>query len=222
MEFLSDEELFCGQRCYAYTVVDRPDEIFVSRIQKRFLLGIREGRVKGYRSPRIYALHLKTGTMSVMSLEPFLELDIVFEDLPVRRHDDFPGLKYAANTEGHQYVAPIHKMGRDYVAALSSARETDEKTTVGVPGIIPFFGRSKWVQKEKSHSGTFFLEVFDKGHPSKPIVQLQKGFKDMWLLPSVFEVATWVQGKEHPILVVVDRENPKRTKKGRILLIRPN
>ena len=46
-----------------------------------------------------------------------------------------------------------------------------------IPGIIPFFGRSKWFQKEESHKGTFFLEVFDKEHPSKPIVQLQKKFK---------------------------------------------
>jgi hypothetical protein len=150
-------------------------------------------------------------------------LDILFEDLPAGRHEDYSELAFSADPEGHGFklVAPIRKMDKEFVATLSSARKTTEKTTFGIPSIIPFFGRGSWLQKEEFHSGTFFLEIFDKGHPSKPVVQLQKVFKDKWLLPSVFDVATWAQGTKEPILVVVDDENPSRHRKERILLIQP-
>jgi hypothetical protein len=118
-------------------------------------------------------------------------------------------------------VAPIQRISKEFVATLTSARKTSKKTTFGMPGIIPFFGRQKWFQKEKSHSGTFFLEIFDKDHPSRPIVQLQKEFKDLWRLPSIFEMVNWTQSAKEPFLVVVDRENPIKERRGRILVIRP-
>ena len=223
IEFLSNEELFCGQRLYAYAVADRPNEIFVTSLDSDDIDGFRTGQIQGYRSPKVYVLNVRTNTAYTMAVDRFLELDILFEDLPVGRHENYAELAFGADPEGHGFklVAPIRKMGKEYVTTLSSARKTTEKTTFGLPSIIPFFGRSGWFQKEESHSGIFFLEIFDKDHPSKPVVQLQKIFKNKWLLPSVFEMAAWAQGTEEPILVVVDDETPTKHKEARILLIRP-
>ena len=179
--------------------------------------------IQGGRPPKVYELNIKTRTAHTMALERFLELDILFEDLPGGGHEDYPEFAFVADpvVDGFGFVAPIRKLGKEFVATLSSERETTENISIGIPNIIPFFGRSSWVEKEESHSGTFFLEVFDKDQPSKPVVQLKKVFKDKWLLPSVSDVATWAQGTKEPILVVVDQENPGKHRKERILLIRP-
>ena len=65
------------------------------------------------------------------------------------------------------------------------------------------------------------LEIFDSGVPSKPIVQLQKEFVDLRRLPPIQEVASWAQGAEEPILVVVDNDSTIKQRMGRILVVRP-
>jgi len=220
-EFESKERLFCGNGCYSFSVVGRPDEIFVSPFRGRTLSDLRLGKVQMRHVPKVYALNLKSNTVDLMELDRFLECDIVFEVLPVRGYEANSELKYGGDPAGHKYVAPIRRRGKEFVATLSSERRTSEKTTFGAPGIIPFIGRQKWFQKEESHSGTFFLEIFDEEQPSKPIVQLRKEFRDLWLLPSIFEMASWAQGAEEPFLVVVDNESTINKGQGRILLIRP-
>ena len=180
IEFLSEDiNLHCYGGCKAYTVTGRSYEIFVSSIGEYTLEGLRRGDVKMGHFPKIYVLNLKSRAVKLMELDHFLGLDIIFEDFPVRGYEKHPEIEYGGKTDGHNYVAPIQRKGKEFIATLSSARKTSEKTTFGIPGIIPFFGRSKWFQKEESHKGTFFLEVFDKEHPSKPIVQLQKKFNDL-------------------------------------------
>ena len=222
IEFETTERLFCGNYCYAFSVAGRPDEIFISPFRKQTLTGLRQGTVNMGHPPKVYVLNLKTITVNLMDLERFLELDILFEDLPVRGYEADQDLKAGGNPAGHKYVAPFHKMGKEYVAVLSSKRKTSEKTTFGTPSIIPFMGRQKWSQKEKSHSGTIFLEIFDKENPSTPIVQLQKEFSNLAHLPSIFEMASWTQGAREPLLVVVDNESTINKKRGRILLLRPH
>lgn len=223
VEFLSEEKMFSSQRFYAYAVAGRPDEIFVTTLDSKSINGFRTGEIHGYRPPKVCVLNVKTDTEHTMDIDRFLKLDILFEDLPAGRHEDYSELSLGADPEGHgsKLVAPIQKAGKEFVAALSSERKTREKITFGIPNIIPFFGRGRWFQTEDTHSGTLFLEIFDKDLPSKPVVQLQKGFKDKWLLPSVFDVMAWAQGAAEPILVVVDHENPVKHGKERILLIRP-
>jgi hypothetical protein len=222
IEFLSEDiDLYCHGGCKAYTVVGRPDEIFVSSIGEYALKHLRQGKVNMSHSPDIYVLNLKSRAVTLMGLDRFLKLDITFEDFPVRGYEKHPEIEFGGNPDGHKYVASIQRKGEEFIATLSSVRKTSEKTTIGIPGIIPFFGRSKWFQKEESHKGTFFLEIFDKEHPSKPIVQLQKKFNDLWLLPSILEMASWTQGTKEPFLVVVDHENPITERRGRILVIRP-
>jgi len=223
IEFLSDKELVSGQKFSAYAVTGRTDVIFVTILDENDINGLRTGRTQGGRPPNVYELNIKTKTARIMALEHLMELDILFEGLPVGVYKDYPGLALSADPKEDDLglVAPIRKMGKEFVATLSSEQETTENTTFSIPNIIPFFGRSKWFQKEESHSGTFFLEIFDKDHPSKPVAELQKVFKDKWLLPSVFDVAAWAQGTKEPILVVVDNENPVKHRKARILLIRP-
>jgi hypothetical protein len=180
---------------------------------------LRGEKIKGP-SEKIYVLNVESRALALIELDRFLKLDIIFEDFPVRGYKKHPEINYGGNPEGHNYVAPIQRNGKEFIATLSSLRKTSERTTFGIPNIIPFFGRSEWFQKEDSHKGTFFLEIFDREHPSKPIVQLQKKFNDLWLLPSVFEMASWTQGAKEPFLVVVDHENPIRERKGRILVFR--
>ena len=221
VEFLSEERLYCGNYCYSFSVAGRPDEIFVSPFRGRTLSALRQGNAQKSHPYDVYVVNLKTNTVHLIELDDFLELDIVFEDFPVRGYEAYPEVKYRGNPAGHIYVAPIQRAGEEFVAALSSERRTSEKTTFGSPSIIPFMGRQEWVQTEPSYSGTFLLEIFDTSHPSKPVVQLRKDFKDLRLLPPVHEMASWTQGAEKPILVVVDNESVSRKGKGRILVIRP-
>jgi hypothetical protein len=221
IEFLSEDiKLYCHGGCQAYTVAGKPDEIYVLSMRKDILTALLRGEVIKGPFQKVYVLNLKSRALTLMELDRFLKLDIIFEDFPVRRYQKHPEIEYGGNPDGHNYVAPIQRNGKEFIATLSSARKTSEKTTFGIPGIIPFFGRSEWFQKEESHKGTFFLEIFDTEHPSKPIVQLQKKFKDLWLLPSIFEMASWTQGTKEPVLVVVDHENPIKERRGRILVFR--
>ena len=223
IEFQSEDRLYCGNYCYSFAVVGRPDEIFVSRSDANTLSRYRrEQRIKFSPHEKVYVLNLKSKMVSLMTPERFLQLEFIAEALPVDKFSDYPELQYGGNPDAHEYVAPIQRVGKEFVATLSSVRKTSEKTTFGIPGIIPFFGRSEWFQKEKSHSGTFFLEIFDKERPLKPIVQLQKKFRDLWLLPSIFKMASWTQGAKEPFLVVVDNDSLIKNKKGRIFLIRPH
>jgi hypothetical protein len=221
IEFISEDiKLYCHGGCHAYTVAGRPDEIYVSPLSKDALTGLRQGKVEMSHSPKVGVLNVQSRALALMELDRFLKLDILFEDFPVRDYEKHPEIKYGGNPEGHNSVSPILRNGKEFVATLSSVRKTSERTTFGIPGIIPFFGRSTWFEKEKSLKGTFFLEIFDREHPTKPIVQLQKTFNDIWLLPSVFEMASWTQGAKEPFLVVADHENPIREKRVRILVFR--
>lgn len=221
IEFLSEDiNLYCHGGCKAYTVAGRSDEIFVSSIGEDTLTGLRQGKLKMSHFPKIYVLNLKSRAVTLIELYRFLKLNIKFEDFPVRRYEKYPEIEYGGNPDGHDYVVPIQRKNKEFIATLSSTRKTSEKTTFGIPGIIPFFGRSRWFQKEESHKGTFFLEVFDKEHPSEPVIQLQKKFNDLWLLPSIFEMASWTQGAKEPFLVVVDHENPITKRRGRILVLK--
>jgi hypothetical protein len=222
IEFLSEDiKLYCDGGCQAYTVAGRPDEIYVLSMRSDILAALIRGEVITGPFQKVYVLNLQSNTLTRMELDRFVKLDIIFEDLPVRTYHKHSELGYGGNPDGHDSVAPIQRNGKEFIATLSSARKTSESITFGIPNIIPFFGRSEWFQKEKSYRGTFFLEIFDTKYPAKPIVQLQKTFKDLWLLPSIFEMASWAQGAKDPFLVVVDHENPIKEHRGRILVIRP-
>lgn len=222
-EFVTEfrfRHLPCIEDCHAFSVAGRPDEIFVSSSRKDILLGIRRGQVQVHHDDKISVLNYKTKTASMMSLERFLKLDIVFEELPVSGYRDYPTLKYGGKPDEHNYVAPIRKNGKEFVATLSSKGRENEKTTFGMPGIIPFWGRTKWFQKETTYSGTLFLEVFDMERPSEPLLQLQKNYQNLSYLPSIFDMASWTQGSKPPFLVVVCAANLNKAIPARILLIR--
>ena len=82
-------------------------------------------------------------------------------------------------------------------------------------------GRQKWFEKETYYSGTIFLEVFDKERPLKPIVQFKKSVRNLDILPQLDQTVEWTQGAEHPFLVIVERGNLLKKRKGQIFLIRP-
>lgn len=109
------------------------------------------------------------------------------------------------NSEGHNYVAPIQRNGKEFIATLSSVRKTSEKKPLlGYRVLFHFLADQNGFKKRSP----------TRGHPSKPFVQLQKKFNDLWLLPSIFEMASWTQGAKEPFLVVVDRKNPITERRG--------
>lgn len=207
--------------CSSYTVVGRPDEIFVSSLREDTLLGIRRGQVQVKPSDKVRVLNLKTKTASVMRLDRFVELDIVFEELPVGRYYDHPELMCGGKPDAHAYVAPIRRNGKEFVTTLSSKGEATEKTTFGIPSIMPFWGRKKWFEKRTFYSGTLFLEVFDTQRPSEPIVQLQKSYQNHSYLPPIFKMASWAKGSEEPYLIVICSGNPSKGIPVRVFAIRP-
>ena len=130
VEFLSkDHRPYCGIICSSYAVVERPHEIFVSSTRKDILQRIRSGEVEIGPPSNVYVLNLKTKTVNLISLDRFVELDIIFEDLPVGGYEDYPEIRYGGDPDGHRYVAPIKRRGNEFIAALSSEVKTTEKTT---------------------------------------------------------------------------------------------
>ena len=91
---------------------------------------------------------------------------------------------------------------------VSSDSDTVSKSDIGVPSIIPFMGRQHIVESVNYYSGVVFLEVFDVGHPSEPMMRFSKEFETWRTLPRLREFASWVQGAERPVLVVLDRQTP--------------
>ena len=79
----------------------------------------------------------------------------------------------------------------------------------------------KWFEKKTFYSGTLFLEVFDEKRPSEPIVQLQKTYRNSSYLPSILKMASWAQGSERPVLVVVCSGNLNMGIPAKVLVIRP-
>ncbi len=221
IEFQSEKRISYCNRRYAFVVAGQPDRIFLSPEDERSIKALRQGLEQMGYSPDIFILDENTATVEAIPFEQFLKLDIVFEDLPVGGPEKYPDIDCAGDPEGHSFNAPIRKKGREFVAVLSSDRKTFHKYSCCIPGIIPFFGRSQWIQKEPYHSGTLFLEIFDTEHPERPVARLEKTFKDVWLLPSIFDMACWVQGTEAPMLVVADNESTLKNIPGRVLLIRP-
>jgi len=208
--------------CYPFAAVGRPDEIFVSTLKAKTLSRIRQDQeLRKNFSVKVNVLNLKSETVSQIELDRFLQVEIITEDFPVNRFSDYPDLNHGGEPDEHVYVAPICKKGKEFVATLSSEHKTSDRTTFGIPGILPFMGRQSWFQKETYYSGIFFLEVFDKEKPLEPIVQLQKRFRNLENLPDINEMAKWTQGTEQPFLMAVNEGDPRSGIKGKIFLIRP-
>ena len=208
---------------FAFAAVGHPDEIIVSPRHPDYQPGSSEhwqpkGRPSGM---YVFVLNLKSGKVSLMAVDRFLQLEIVtevFYDKPV---STYPELNYGGEPADFYHVVPIRKKGKELVVAASLDGKREEKTTFGIPSPIPFMGRKKFFEKETYYSGTILLEVFDKERPLKPIVQFKKNARNLERLPDIGEMARWTQGAEQPFLVIVERGDRLNKIKGRIFLIRP-
>lgn len=208
---------------FAFAVVGSPDKIIVSGARQDGKYGSAaswqpKGRPLG---KYVFALDLKSGEVSLMGWNRFLQLEVVNEIFYDELVTDYPELNYKGEPADFHYVVPIRKKGKEFVAAASFDGKRSEKTTFGIPSILPFMGRQKWFEKDTYYSGTIFLEVFDKEKPLKPIVQFKKSVRNLDLLPMVDQTAVWTQGAEQPFLLIVESTNLLKKKKGRIFLIRP-
>jgi len=209
---------------FAFAVPGHPDEIIVSPRHPDYPSGSSElwqpkGRPSGM---YVFVLNLKSGDVSLMAVDRFLKLEIVTEVFHDELVSAYPELNYGGEPADFYKVVPIRKKGKELVAAASLDGKRSEKTTFGMPSIIPFMGRRKWFEKQTYYSGTILLEVFDRQRPLKPIVQFKKSVRKLERLPNIGEMARWTCGAEQPFLVIVDRRSWQDRKNGRIYLIRPS
>ncbi len=194
---------------YAFALVGHPDEIIVSPKHPDYPSGSSEywqpkGRSSGM---YVFVLNLKSGKVSLMAVDRFLQLEIVTEVFHKELVSAYPELNHGGEPDYFHYVVPIRKKGKEFVLAASLDGKRKNKTTLGIPSPIPFMGRKNFFEKETYYSGTILLEVFDKKSPLKPIVQFKKSIRNLERLPDIYEMARWTQGAEQPFLVIVEREN---------------
>ena len=206
---------------FAFELVGHPDEIIVSPNHPDYRFGSSEhwqpkGRPLGM---YVFVLNLKSGKVSLMAWDRFLQLKVVSEVFHKELLSAYPELNYGGEPADFYHVVPIRKKGKEFVFAASLDGKRSEKTTFGIPSPIPFMGRKNFFEKETYYSGTIFLEIFDKERPLKPIVQFKKSVRNLERLPDIDEMARWTQGAEQPFLVIVERTNKLKKEKGRIFLI---
>lgn len=206
---------------YALAVPGRPDEIIVTMSDPAGESGNGGWRPKGLSiGYYVYVLNLKSETVDLMAWEDFKQLEIITEFFHSKMVSTYPGLDYQGEPIDYFDVIPFKKDGRELILAPSFEDNAKVKRTFGIPSIIPFMGRKKWVEKETYHSGTVFIEVFDNQYPTKPLVQFQRNYKNLTILPQIRDMACWTQGTEQPILVVVESSFTIKKQKGRIFLVK--
>lgn len=206
---------------FAYTVTGNDENIVVSG-RYRDIGPASTRQPKGRSSGMyVYLLNVKSGNVSLMDWDSFLALEVGTEGFLKKPVSNYPELNYSGEPDGFYHVLPIRKNGKEFVAAASFDGKVTDRTTFGIPGILPFMGRQKWFEEETYYSGTIFLEVFDKERPSKPIVQFKRSVRNLELLPNLDEMAAWTLGAEQPFLVIVERGNLMKKQMGRIFVVRP-
>ncbi|MFH1985662.1 MAG: hypothetical protein ABIL58_27835 [Pseudomonadota bacterium] len=208
---------------YAYSVADRPDDIFVSPADS----GGRSYPQARWRpsglplDAYVFVLDLKSGKVGFLAWERFLRLKTIEERFDRPRPDAYPNLNCGGTMVGYSNMVSIWHHGQTFMAAVSFDSKLKEKTTFGLPSIIPFMGRQHVVEKETYYSGTVFLDIFQKDGPPSPAVQLTKRLYNFPSYPSFGDLALWVQGAARPILVIVEKNDARSGKKGKFLVIRP-
>lgn len=208
---------------YAYAVADRPGEVFVAMASAHDRFGPRElfrppGRPVGKYA---FALDTRSGKVDFVPWEELKRMALVEERRFGKMPRDFPDLGYAGVPVDYLDCVVRWREGQTIVAALSFDQQEKERTTVGLPSIIPFMGRRKVIQRETRHSGTMFLEIFDTDHPETPLVQMTRRFRNYPSPPDIRDVAVWVEGADRPTLVTVDRGDRAYGVKGVFTVIRP-
>ena len=209
--------------CYGFTVTGHPEKIFVSPVYPGIKLLAEQWQPVG-KPPGIYVfvLDLKSEQVELMALERFLELDKT-KDIATRNWtSDYKKLACQGKTKTDTWAFPIQLDGKELVATTSFDSKKKQKSTFGIPSIIPFMGRQKWIEKEKpTFSGTLFLEIFTKENPSTPVVQFRKHFRNHTHYEHVSNLFTWAEGVKPPLLVVMESTDLTMNRKGKIFLARP-
>ena len=210
--------------CYGFAVTGHPDKIFVSPVYP----GIKrlteqwqpEGKPLGI---YVFVLDLKSEQVDLMALERFLELDRTKEIATRNWTSDYKKLACRGKTKTDTWALPIQLDGKELVATTSFDSKKKQKSTFGIPSIIPFMGRQKWIEKEKpTFSGTLFLEIFATDNPSRPVVQFKRHFRNYTHYANVSNLFSWVEGVKPPLLVIMESTDLSTNRKGKIFLARPS
>lgn len=206
---------------YALSMPGRSDEIIVTLSDPEKKFGNAGWRPKGLPLGHyVYVLHLTSKTVSLMAWEDFKQLKIVTEFFHSKMASAYPDLNYQGESVDYYDVIPFEKDGRELVLAPSFADKAKERHTFGLPSIIPFMGRKKFIEKETYHTGATFIEVFNKSDPAEPLVQFQRSHKKLTSLPQIRDMACWMQGTKEPILVIVESSYRIKNQKGRIFVVK--
>ena len=208
---------------FAYAVKGRPDEVFVSTGDISGLI-----RPQEYWTPPglptrayVFGLNTKTEKVSLIPYGQFRELKAVSEQFGSLRPDAYPEMNTGGRMAGWSDMVSIRNREKTVVAAVSFDAKADEKTTFGIPSIIPFMGRQEFFEKDTFYNGTVFLDVFEKGKFDAPRVRLKKRFRNFNSYPGFSDLALWVQGTERPVLVLVEESDRRSGKKGTFILVEP-
>ena len=210
---------------HAYGVAENPETIIVSPTNRRNPHGPRylwkptDRPVGQY----VYALDRNSGTVVPMSWEAFLNTNTTEEKLQILRPSEYPPLAFGGQLDPHSGVVAITRQEKTFIAATTFDMKATEKTTYGIPSIIPFMGRQHFSEKKTFYSGTLILEVFDGARPSTPLVQFKKRFRKLTRLPQFNTMACWAEGADQPFLVVVGPGNAYTSEGsgGKIYLVGP-
>jgi hypothetical protein len=191
---------------HAYGLAQDPQTVIVSPSSRSYPHGPRylwkpAGRSAG---KYVYALDRKAGTVAPMAWEAFLNTAATEEKLQRYLPREYPPLAYGGRLDPTSEVVAITRQGKTFIAASSFDMEAREKTTYGIPSIIPFMGRQHFAEKNTFYSGAVILEVFDRDRPSTPLVQFKTRFRNLTRLPPFDTMACWAEGADQAFLVVVE------------------
>lgn len=169
----------------------------------------------------MFVLNIKTDKISFMPFKHFMELKVISEQFESPRPDAYPKMNTGGKMVDWADMVSIRNSEKPFVAAVSFDAKAKEKTTFGIPSIIPFMGRQKFIQTETFYSGFVFLDVFENGKFEVPRVQLKKRFKNFDTYPGFSELTLWVQGADRPILVFIEKISPRYGKKVLFIIVEP-
>jgi hypothetical protein len=169
----------------------------------------------------VFVLNTKTEKISLMPFDQFMELKAVSEQFESPRLDAYPQMNTGGKMVDWPEMVSVRNREKAFVAAVSFDAKVREKTTFGIPSIIPFMGRQKFFEKDTFYSGVVFLELFEREKYDVPLVQLKKRFKSFKSYPGFSDLALWVQGAGRPVLILIEESNRRLGKRGLFILVEP-
>lgn len=205
---------------FAYAIDGRSEEIFVATGDRTGLFPpqVRWTPPGKNAAAYVFVLNTTSSSVSLIPFERFLAMNTVSESFESLQPDQYPKMDTGGRIPD---VSGLVSMGRGTVAAVSFDTEAREKSTIGLPSLLPFIGRQDVREKMLLHEGYAYLDVFSEQQLQRPRVRLRKKIEDFESHPDFSDLAAWVEGSPQPRLVLVDRQRGRHREQARLVLIDP-